>query len=120
MLFLALIPAFFVVLGFLAEFRSPRPVRLWLGIAAISSTVSVAGALHFMRQMELADRFHRATDHLSYAIEAAIQSGRGDRAKTVLGGMRGAGHDDLGTPPEYWRTIDLAADQINRPDESRR
>jgi hypothetical protein len=73
MVLLICTPVFFMVLWVVSEFRSPRWLRLSFGTAAILSTAGLAVAIHLMRQVELADNFHRATDHLSYSIEAGIK-----------------------------------------------
>jgi hypothetical protein len=107
------IPAFFIVMWVVAEFRSPRWVRIALGIAGMVCLVGMATIVGFTGRIELADHYRTANNNLAYAIEAAIKDGRSDRVIAVLSPLRNQNNFDLGTPPDYYRVIQSAADQIS-------
>jgi hypothetical protein len=120
MVLLTAAAALVVVLWVVSEFRSPRRVRLGLGVAAILSSIAVALVVGFLQRTELADRYRGANNNLAYAIETAINNGQSDRVVAVLTTLRGHGGFDLGTPADYYQDIQFAADQITPPNDRRR
>src|SRR5262245_5566692 len=110
------ITAFVVVMWVVSEFRCLRWFRLTLGAGAILFSVGLTLFFGFFQRSEFADKYATATWNLAYAVEAAIKQGQSERVVSVLRAFRDNNNPhtfDLGTPPDYYRTIESVAGQIN-------
>ena len=117
MVLLIAVPAFFVMLWIVSEFRSQRWMRLALGVTAIVTSIALTLVVGFIQQTKLADRYRTATNNLAYAVEAAVKKGQSERVISVLSAFRNQGNYDLGTPANYYHVVQSAADQIDSPTE---
>jgi hypothetical protein len=117
MAFIAMIPALIFVLWIVSEYRSPRRMRLTLGVGSVIFGIVITLTIAWMQRSDLAGHYRSATVNLAYSVEAAIQKGRALEVAAELDAFRDFGVYDLGTPSDYYRQIELLAERINTPDQ---